>query len=135
MTKSTINFTKLHDKLNSKPRAYFCNSAQLVSSVLNDAVECMDSLPLNGGVCDAYDLSNLLHDINEMDMTASIARFQTSADTQWATFGYLWMNWRGCPAFVEEINGADAAMHYDKRGIVLELMTSGTDLTYKMLEI
>ena len=134
-TKSAINFTKLHDKLNSKPRAYFCNSAQLISSVLNDVVECMDSLPLNGGVCDAYDMSNLLHDINEMDMTASIARFQTSSDTPWVTFGYLWMNWRGCPAFVEEISGADAAMHYDKRGIVLELMTSGTDLTYKTLEI
>ena len=50
-------------------------------------------------------MSNLLHDINEMDLKASIARFQTSTDTQWVTFGYLWMNWRGCPAFVEEISG------------------------------
>ena len=135
MATSTINFGKLHDKLNSKPRAYFCNSAQLVSSVLNDAVECMDSLPLNGGVCDAYDMSNLLHDMNEMDMKASIARFQISTDAPWVTFGYLWMNWRGCPAFVEEINGGDAELHYDKRDIVLELMASGTDLTYKMLEL
>lgn len=135
MAMSSINFSKLHDKLNSKPRVYFCNSAQLISSVLNDTVECMDALPLNGGVCDAYDLSNLLHDINEMDFNASITRYKTSSDTPWVTFGYLWMNWRGCPAFVEEISGADAAMHYDKRGIVLELMTSGTDLTYKTLEI
>ena len=135
MKMSAINFGKLHDKLSAKPRAYYCSSVQLISSVLSDAVECMDSLPLNGGVCDAYDMSNLLHDINEMDMAASIARFQTNADTPLVTFGYLWMNWRGCPAFVEEISGGDAAMHYDKRGIVLELMTSGTDLSYKMLEI
>ena len=105
MKKSAINFTKLHDKLSAKPRAYYCSSVQLISSVLSDAVECMDSLPLNGGVCDAYDMSNLLHDINEMDMAASIARFQTNADTPFVTFGYLWMNWRGCPAFVEEISG------------------------------
>lgn len=54
MTMSTINFDKLHDKLNDKPRTYFVNSLQLISSVLNDAVECMDSLPLNGGVRPAY---------------------------------------------------------------------------------
>lgn len=135
MAMSTINFDKLHEKLNDKPRTYFVNSAQLVSSILNDAVECIDSLPLNGGVCDAYDMSNLLHDINEMDLKVSIARFQTNADNPWVTFGYLWMNWRGCPAFVEEVNGGDAAMHYEKRGIVIELMASGTDLSYKMLEI
>lgn len=133
MTMSSISFSRLHDKLNDKPRVYFNSSLQLVSSVLNDAVECMDSLPLNGGVCDAYDISNLLHDINEMDLSASIARFKTSAKTPWVTFGFLWINWRGCPAFAEEISVGDAAMHYDKRGIVLELMTSGTGLSYKVL--
>lgn len=135
MARSTINFGKLHEKLNNKPRACFVSSLQLVSSVLSEVVECMDSLPLNGGVCDAYDLSNLLHDISEMDLKVSIARFKTSTDVPWVTFGYLWINWRGCPAFVEDISGGDAAMHYEKRGIVLELMASGTDLSYKLLEI
>lgn len=65
-----------------------------------------------------------MHDINEMDLKASIARFQTSTDTQWVTFGYLWMNWRGCPAFVEEISGG-VGVPYANVPRLLELISKG----------
>lgn len=130
---SSINFDRLHEKLCDSPAFYCQNSASLFKRFMGQVVECMDELPLNGGVLDAYDVENILTDVITLDKAAATARYGLSVNVPIVTVGYIYLNYRGCPAFVDSISGGDALMHEEKRGAIVEVRATGTELCYSYL--
>lgn len=104
MATSIINFSKLHEKLCESPAFYCSDSLQLFKRLIGQVVESMDELPLNGGVLDAYDVENILTDILELDKAAATARYGLSVNVPIVTVGYIYLNYRGCPTFVEAVS-------------------------------
>ena len=135
MATSIINFSKLHEKLCDAPVFYCPNSVSLFKRLMGKVVECMDELPFNGGVLDAYDVENVLADVIELEKAAATARYGLSVNVPMVTVGYIYLNYRGCPMFVEEFSIGDAFMHEEKRGAIVEVRATGTELCYSYLRI
>ena len=133
MAKSTINFCKLHEKLCDAPAFYCPDSVRLFKRLMGQVVECMDELPFNGGVLDAYDIENIVTDIIELDKTAATARYGLSVNVPVVTVGYIYINYRGCPVFVDSIDSSAALMHEEKRGAIVEVRATGTELAYSYI--
>ena len=133
MATSTINFGKLHEKLCESP-AFYCNdSACLFKRLMGQVVESMDELPLNGGVLDAYDVENILTDVIELEKAAATARYGLSVNVPIVTVGYIYLNYRGGPMFGDSFSSGDAWMHQEKRGAIVEVRATGTELCYSYL--
>lgn len=135
MSKSTINFGKLHEKLCESPSFYCSDSAHLFKRIMGQVVESMDELPFNGGVLDAYDVDNIVTDIIELDKAAATARYGLSVNVPIVTVGYIYINYRGCPVFIDSIDCSAALMHEEKRGAIVEVRATGTELCYNYLKL
>lgn len=133
MSKSTINFGKLHEHLCDAPAFYCSDAAHLFKRIMGQVVESMDELPFNGGVLDAYDVENIVTDIIELDKAAATARYGLSVNVPVVTVGYIYINYRGCPVFVDSIDGSAALMHEEKRGAIVEVRATGTELAYSYI--
>lgn len=133
MATSTINFGKLHEKLCEAPAFYCIDSVRLFKRLMGQVVECMDELPFNGGVLDAYDVENILSDVIELERATATARYGLSVNAPIVTVGYIYLNYRGCPSFVDSVSGGDAFMHEEKRGAIVEVRATGTELCYSYL--
>lgn len=135
MATSTINFGKLHEKLCESPAFYCSDSAHLFKRLMGQVVESMDELPFNGGVLDAYDVDNIITDIIELDKAAATARYGLSVNVPIVTVGYIYINYRGCPVFIDSIDCSAALMHEEKRGAIVEVRATGTELCYSYLKL
>lgn len=133
MATSTINFNKLHERLCDAPAFYCSDSARLFKRLMGQVVESMDELPFNGGVLDAYDVENIVTDIIELDKAAATARYGLSVNVPVVTVGYIYINYRGCPVFVDSIDNSAALMHEEKRGAIVEVRATGTELAYSYI--
>lgn len=135
MATSTINFNKLHEKLCEAPAFYCVDSVRLFKRLTGQVVESMDELPLNGGVLDAYDVENILTDVIELERATATARYGLSVNVPIVTVGYIYINYRGCPTFVGSLSSGDALMHQEKRGAIVEVRATGTELCYSYLTL
>lgn len=133
MSKSTINFGKLHEHLCDAPAFYCSDAAHLLKRLMGQVVECMDELPFNGGVLDAYDVDNVLTDVIELDKAAATARYGLSVNVPIVTVGYIYINYRGCPTFIDSISSSAALMHEERRGAIVEVRATGTELAYSYI--